>query len=80
MPFPNDQRELCLIETNKQLRKYQKRETSVTELYKLFGIIILITRFETTFRDRLWSTGSQDKYIPAMKVGTVTGMPFIPSF
>ena len=61
MSFPSAQMELCLIETNKQLREQQKRETSVNELYKLFGIIILITRFETTSRAQLWSTVSQNK-------------------
>ena len=75
MSFPNEQMELCLLETNKQLREKQKRETTVTELYKLFGIIILITRFETTSRARLWSTVSQNKYIPAVKLGAMTGMP-----
>ena len=48
MSFPNAQIELCLIETNKQLREQQKRESTITELYKLLGMIILITRFETT--------------------------------
>ncbi len=56
MSFPNEQIDICLIETNKQLQEWRKRETNVTELYKLFGIIILITRFETTSRARLWST------------------------
>ena len=41
MSFPNDQVEVCLIETNKQLQENQKRETNITEHYKLFGIIIL---------------------------------------
>ncbi len=44
MSFPNDQIELCLKQTNKQLQEHQKRETSVNEIYELFGIIILITR------------------------------------
>ena len=75
MSFPNAEMELCLIETNKQLREQQKRETSVNELYKLFGIIILITRFETTSRAQLWSTVSQNKYIPAVELGSMAGMP-----
>ena len=75
MSFPNAQMDLCIIETNKQLREQRKRETTATELYKLFGIIILITRFETTSRARLWSTVSQNKYIPAVKLGAMTGMP-----
>ena len=54
MSFPNAQMELCLIETNKQLREQQKRETTITELYILFGIFFM-TKFETTSRARLWS-------------------------
>ncbi len=78
-PFPNDQIEICLIETNKQLREQRKREANVTELYKLFSIITLITRFETTSRAWLGLTVSQNKYIPAIKLGAMTVLYAIPT-
>ena len=37
--------------------------------------MVLITRFETTTRALLWSPVSQNKYIHAVKVGAMTGMP-----
>ena len=74
MSFPMEQLQICLRETNTILRNNRKRETNTTELYKLFGIIVLITRFETTSRARLWSPVSQNKYIPAVKLGALTGM------
>ncbi len=41
----------------------------------LFGIMVLITSFETTTRARLWTPSSQNEYIPAVKFGAMTGMP-----
>ncbi len=65
-----EQLQLCIRETNLNLREIREKETNTTELYKLFGIMILITRFETTSRARLWSPVSQNKYyIPAVKLG-----------
>ena len=74
MSFPMEQLQLCLRETNIILRNNRKRETNTTELYKLFGIIVLITRFETTSRARLRSPVSQNKYIPAVNLGGMIGM------
>ena len=45
-----EQLQLCLEDTNTNLRNNRKRETNTTELYNLF-------------------------WIPAVKVGAVTGMP-----
>ena len=75
MSFPNEQTQICLNETNKQLRNNRKRETNATELCKLLGIIVLITRFETTSRVRLWVIVSQNEYISAVKLGAMTGIP-----
>ena len=35
--------------------------------------MILITQFESTSRARLWSSVSQNKYIPAVKLGALAG-------
>ena len=42
-----EQLQLCLEEANMNLRNNRKRKTNVAELYKLSGIMVLITRFET---------------------------------
>ena len=68
MSFPLEQMKLHIKETNAQLRNARKRETTMTELYKVFGIVILITRFESTSRATFWSTVAQNKYIPAVKL------------
>ena len=43
-------------------------------MYKFLGIIILITRLEFTSRAKLWSPTSEYTYIPAVKLGKMTGI------
>ena len=50
LSFPMEQLQLYLRETNINLRNNRKREANTSELYKLFGIMVLITWFETTSR------------------------------
>ena len=50
-----EQLQLYLKETNINLKNNRNKETNTIELYKLFGIMVSITRFETTTtRARLW--------------------------
>lgn len=72
--FPINQIEITICETNRELARKRKKETSLKEIYKLFGMMILITRFEFTSRSRLWSFIAQNKYIPAPRLGSLTGM------
>jgi hypothetical protein len=59
--------------TNRQLSKLELRETTESELLKLFGIFILTTKFEFTTRTSLWQTTAWSKYRPAPQFG-LTGM------
>jgi hypothetical protein len=61
--------------TNLQLHKLAFPETNRSELLKLFGVLILITRYEFTSRASLWKTAAPYKYIPATALGVQTGMP-----
>ncbi|KAI2490544.1 Transposase IS4 [Fragilaria crotonensis] len=59
--------------TNCELGKLELKQTSSSELLKLFGIIILTTKFEFTSRTSLWQTTAWTKYQPAPQFG-LTGM------
>jgi hypothetical protein len=54
--FPPDQIELMWRCTNEELVKAGKRETTMGETLKLFGVLILLTRFEFA-DDRLYLCG-----------------------
>ena len=45
MMFPNTQLAECVRLTSLSLRSKDKKETTAGEVLKLFGVIILITRF-----------------------------------
>ena len=60
--------------TNIQLNLKRKREMNRPEFYKLLVIIKLITRFEFTTRDSIWSCAPTRKYIPEPNIGMTTGM------
>jgi len=72
--FPIQQKEVTMHLTNKGLRTKGRKQLNEREFYKLLGIIILITRFDFTTRASLWSPLSHNKYIPSMKLGSMTGM------
>ena len=59
--------------TNEKLRIHGKKETDRTEVLKLIGVLILLTRFEFNSRSDLWQTIVRHKYIPAPSFGN-TGM------
>ena len=59
---------------NIQLNIKRKSKINRPELYKLLGIIILITRFDFTARASIWIRAPVRKYIPAPKLGMTTGM------
>ena len=71
--FP--QRHLVAITymTSNSLAQLNKPETTVSEILKFFGILILMTRFEFGRKADLWSLSSRRKYIPAPAFGR-TGM------
>jgi Transposase IS4 len=59
--------------TNLHLHLKSAQATTPGEMLKLFGILILMTKFEFTSRASLWQTVAAAKYIPAPKFG-LTGM------
>ena len=72
--FPSEKINLTIRLTNSCLHEKGNNLLDERESYKLFGIIILITRLEFTSREKLWSPTSEYKYIPAVKLGKMTGM------
>ena len=71
--FPPKQLHDMVHWTNRELIKLALKETSSSELLKLFGIFILTTKFEFTSRTSLWQTTAWSKYQPAPQFG-LTGM------
>ena len=71
--FPLHQLTEMVRFTNAELRSKTKRETTKSELLKLFGVMILITKHEFTSQAQLWSTVAQSKYQTAALFGK-TGM------
>ena len=49
--------------------------TSAGEILKIFGVLILGTRFEFDSRAELWATEPRSKYMSAPAFSTRTGMP-----
>lgn len=74
LSFPIEQTNLTIRLTNARLSAKGKKELDKREFYKFLGVMILITRFEFTSRASLWSPVSINKYIPAVKLGAMTGM------
>ena len=62
--FPKDQLIWMVSALNRSLLANDKQITTVGELLKWFGVLILITRFEFGDRASLWSLESHNKYIP----------------
>lgn len=72
MPF--DQLNRMNTFTTSALAAKGKRQTSIGEILKFIGVLILATRYEFGDRAELWSTESSFKYIPAASFGKKTGM------
>ncbi len=60
--------------TNSELTTLDKRETTAGEVLKFFGILILISKFEFSARASLWSNTAPSKYLPAARIGSLTGI------
>ena len=72
--FPSNALRRILHLTNRKLRAKEVDEIDMGELYKFFGICILVTKFEFSSRRDLWSTISNCRYIPPASIGENTGM------
>ena len=60
--------------TSKRLTLFGNTPTTMGEILKWFGVLILITRFEFGSRASLWSTTSQTRFVPPPCLGETTGM------
>jgi hypothetical protein len=59
--------------TNAELERRQGAPTTTGEILKLFGVLILVTRFEFGNRRSLWAREGPTPFIPAANFGR-TGM------
>jgi Transposase IS4 len=72
--FPPKQLRDMVHWTNIELSNYlELKQTSSSELLKLFGILILMTKFEFTSRASFWLTMAWSMYQPTPQFG-LTGM------
>jgi len=67
--FPKSQLLWMVDRLNDQLVRNKKAPTTVGELLKWFGVLMLITRFEYGTRAEVWSDIPRCKYIPAPNFG-----------
>jgi len=73
--FPQKQLSLITQLTSAKLQLRRLPPTSPGEVLKLFGVLILATRFEFGSRAELWATKPRSKHMPAPAFGSRTGMP-----
>ena len=71
--FPPKQLVAMVDLTNIELVKLEANTTNTSEILKFFGVLILMTSFEFTSRESLWSSVAPMKYKPAPHFG-LTGM------
>ena len=71
--MPPRQLELMTRETNTQLLRLGHKSTTTGELLKMFGVLILITKYQFASRASLWATVQPSKYVNAANFGR-TGM------
>jgi len=71
--FPKSQLIWMVDRLNTKLPHHDKQTTTIGELLKWFGVLILATRFEFGSRADLWSEKPRCKHIPAPDFGK-TGM------
>ena len=69
--FPLDHLSDIASATTQVLISKNLAGTSVTEVLKFFGILILITRFEFSDRRSFWKVGSISNYIPSPQLGKI---------
>ena len=73
--FPQKQLSRIVELTSAALEARRLPPTSPGEILKLFGVLILATRFEFGSRAELWATEPRSKYMSAPAFGSRTGMP-----
>ena len=69
---PNQLTEMVRI-TNRELREKEEKPMTIGEMVKFMGLCIIITRFQFSLSRYLWSKIAPSKYVPAFKLGHLTG-------
>jgi Transposase IS4 len=72
--FPPTQLKLIVSETSSQCQLHRCAPTTKDEVIKLFGIFILITKYEFSNRKDLWRVTPKSKYEVAPNFGGLTDM------
>ena len=72
--FPPAQLDLIVAETSRQLHLANKTATTKGEIIKLFGVILLITKYEFKDRADLWNVTAPSRYEVAPNFGALTAM------
>ena len=72
--FPPKKLEKMVLYTNDEFEKKDGDNMSKSELIKVLGLCIFITCFQFSSRRNLWSTTATSKYVPAFRLGQLTGM------
>ena len=73
--FPPQELSLIAELISAQLFARRRPPTSPGEILKLFGVLLIGTRFEFGSRADLWSKSPRTKHMPAPAFGVRTGMP-----
>ena len=70
---PNQLTEMVRLK-NRELREKEEKSITICEMVKFMGLCIIITRFKFSLRQYLWSQTAPSKYVPAFKLGQLTGL------
>ena len=63
--FPMSHLSTIVMLTNRELSRFDKQPTNVSEVLKFIGVLVLMSRYEFGPRRNLWATSSSYKYLPA---------------
>jgi hypothetical protein len=72
--YPPDQLGAIVRLTNIQLRMKNKKETTMGEVVRFLGVLILATKYQFNNRQDLWTTEPKTRLIAAPNFGIKTGM------
>ena len=64
MIFPNAHIQKIMVLPNSHLSSVKKPQTTIGEILKFFGAIIITTKFEFGSRRKLWSSVAPSNYVP----------------
>ena len=71
MLFPREQFNAMIEMTNRNLAKEGLDQTTLGELVKFIGVIIMMTRVKMRVRRDLWNTSARSRYLPAYNFGSM---------